>query len=281
MTAFAGKKICGVRTPLMLLALLLMLAAPSFPESAEEGKKDAAASVEIAEVGASIVASADGLKVARVAPAAARAEKYRDVDIKKGDRIVSINGQRISTLAELRTILSTVKVGEQVRLGSLRSGGPALTVYTVGSEEDLKVVTVAPTTQDGNGCAMVKMSGEPPAHGGPGGPGEPKMVTIKAGPGSVPLLELAAIVENVKGQVVVAQIVPVPVDIPAGAQLKEGDVIKSLQGQKIANVESLMNQFQAIKAGENVTLEIARDGKDERLTFAKPKMPGSVMYKAK
>lgn len=272
MTAYIFKTIKGLPSLIILGALALAFAAPSFADANKETAKDATATVEIAEVGASIVESADGLKVAKVTPASARAAKYRDVDIKRGDKVVSINGRRISTLAELRQVLATTKIGDQVRIGSLRSGGPVLAAYTVGSEEDLKVTEDESSWEEADGRKVVTVGGKP---SGEGGPGERKMVTIKAGPGSVPLLDLGVILENVDGQVVVTQVLPVPTQIPDEARLKEKDVIKSIQGQKVADAADLEKQLQSVKAGESVSLDIARDGKDERLTFAMPKVEGT------
>jgi S1-C subfamily serine protease len=228
------------------------------------GKGDDA--VEIKELGASIVATSEGLRVVGLTQADKRAKKYQAVDIKMKDQIVSINGKNVTTVAELRAILSGLKAGDQVRLNSLRSSGPVVAEYTVASVEELKVART--TSQECN--LIVNKKGDDK--------GGRQITMINVEDGSVPCLELGAVFTDLKGRVTVSQAVPIK-SHPLPVQLAEGDVIKSIQGEKVTKAADFMSRYAALKVGDSVTLVIEKAGKENRLTFAKPEISKPVYYK--
>jgi S1-C subfamily serine protease len=224
------------------------------------------AGFEIPELGVWIDGSTDGPRVVRMSPAANRPEKYRDVDMKVGDRIVSINGQRVATLDEVQKIISAAKPGEVIRIGSLRAKGAAMAVYTVADEAERKAWREAPP-------ASQRVVVDEKATGGPG----QKMLTLKMGEGSVPLLELSAVVVDEAGRVKVSQVLP----MPAPVKFLEGDFIKSIQNDKPTSAVNLKERLDLCAVGDTITLTVERAGQDVTLTFVKSKPAGNIIYKSK
>jgi len=64
---------------------------------------------------------------------------------------------------------------------------------------------------------------------------------------------------NQDGRVQIGQVEP---DSPAGlAKLREGDIVLALDGTPVASAEMLSNEIRKRKPGQDITLEIERDGK--------------------
>jgi S1-C subfamily serine protease len=252
----------------VFIGLITIVAALAYAGDNQITSGDGDDAVEIKELGASIVATSDGLRVVGLTQADKRTEKYQAVDIKMRDRIVSINGKNVATVAELRAILSGLKAGDQVRLGSLRSSGPVVAEYTVASEQELKAVRLA--SQECN--LIVNNKGDDKSGR--------KMTMINVEEGSIPCLELGAVFTDIKGQVTVSQVIPITTHkLPV--QLAEGDVIKSIQGEKVIRAADLISRYATFKVGDSVTLVIEKAGKENRLTYAKPEISKPVFYKTK
>jgi len=73
----------------------------------------------------------------------------------------------------------------------------------------------------------------------------------------------AAIVPTPDGPTIGAVIADSPAD---KAGLKRGDVIKSIDGTAVSDMGGLRDALKDKKAGDNVTLSISRDGKDQDVT---------------
>ena len=249
------------------LAFVIMFLAGAAP--AEVGQAiviQADSSLEIVELGAFVESSGDGLRVHRVIPAANRLEKYRQVDIKTGDRLVTVSGQQVGTLDDLQRILVGAKPGDTIKLGMIRHDGPVVAVYTVATETELKAARESASLP----VTDVLVEGDGPAHGR-------MMVKIEAEENSVPWPELAVILSDVDGKIVVTQMLPMPPDFPIPAKLAEGDIISALQSQSVTTAMDLVERYNQCKVGDSIALTIKGKDQSSTLSFVKPKGPGGII----
>ena len=75
----------------------------------------------IKEVGAMISTTDEKHKVVFAAPAQARTEKNKEVDIATGDEVVMVNGKKIKSAKEIEKIYEQLAVGEELKLGLKRN----------------------------------------------------------------------------------------------------------------------------------------------------------------
>ena len=246
---------------------VLVIALAMATSSSQTSAADPSTTVKIPELGASIVVSSEGLVVADITPAPARSEKYRGIDMKIGDIIVSFNGQKVSTIAKLQRLLSEVRVGDEVRLGALRSSTPVVAVYTVAD---------AGVPQ--SGCSTTK---QPPAKGGgasSGGGCQPMVLKLNAGEGEAPCLGLGAVFKDVDGRVTVSQVMPLLSSSVPVCKLVEGDIIKSIKSHKVTRAADFVELYDAFKTGDSIELLVDRKGKETRFAFSKPKTSAPTFY---
>ena len=63
------------------------------------------------------------------------------------------------------------------------------------------------------------------------------------------------------------------------ADVKQGDLIISMNGKSAHSLDSLFQTWEAITMGEAVTLELRRGDKTFKAGFAKPESKGTVIMK--
>src|ERR1039457_3079734 len=82
---------------------------------------------DLQEVGAFIISEKDRIKVQFVAPENRRLNAYQDVDLKKDDIIMMVNGKAVMKLNDLRETYDKLKVGKDFKL-EIKRGGKLMTV---------------------------------------------------------------------------------------------------------------------------------------------------------
>ena len=75
---------------------------------------DATAMTMIPEFGALIIENDSTLTVEHVMEARGRKAAYKDVDLKKNDIILIVNGKRTPTAADLDTLLAVLDPGDEI-----------------------------------------------------------------------------------------------------------------------------------------------------------------------
>ena len=63
------------------------------------------------------------------------------------------------------------------------------------------------------------------------------------------------------------------------ADIKEGDEIKSLNGQKVETLDKFFEMYEKLDTGSKVEIEYARAGKKMQAAFEKPNMQGRMMMR--
>jgi S1-C subfamily serine protease len=168
-----------------------------------------------------------------------------------GDVIVSIEGQPVKSMDDLIAYLSAkTKVGQTVNLTVLRDG----------KEKEISVTLAARPTQANQAGPTEATQGR-------------AYLGILGRPLTPEIARAMQLPEDQQG-VLVVEIQPGSPAQQAGLQGSTetttingqdvrigGDVITSLDGQPVASVEALANLIQQAGAGQQVTLDILRDGK--------------------
>jgi len=60
------------------------------------------------------------------------------------------------------------------------------------------------------------------------------------------------------------------------ADIKEGDEIKSLNGQKVAALDKFFEMYEKLDTGSKVEIDYARAGKKMQAAFEKPNVQGGM-----
>ncbi|MEW5795182.1 MAG: PDZ domain-containing protein [Candidatus Zixiibacteriota bacterium] len=250
----------------VVVALTLSLGISATAQDKQSVSIQVDSSYQIVELGASVESTPDGPRVLRVIPPAARLEKYRQIDIKTGDCIVSAGGESVKTLEELGRVLSAAKPGEEIRLGILRKGSPVVVTYAAATNDEI--------------AAARELSAQPITEVTieEGGPTQGRMMfRVEADENSVPWPEMAVLLSNDDGKVVVKQKLPMPPDFPIPATLLEGDVVTALQGQPVSNALDLTERYNQCREGDTIALSVESKGQTSNLTFIKPKGPTGLI----
>ena len=72
------------------------------------------------ELGSIIVADSEGLLVRMSGPKEGRPEKYKDVDLRDNDRIIMLNGKKVTTIRQFEDGYKAIDTGGDIELGIKR-----------------------------------------------------------------------------------------------------------------------------------------------------------------
>ena len=238
---------------IILLALLsLAPAAPgdpvaSVPDSLGMIRLSSDDAFPIPETGALVVKDGSDLKVRFVPPAGNRPEKYRSVDLQEGDQILLVNGKRVKTIAELKKAHADTPVGETFKLGIKRGEELMIVSFEKADPKDLPKMNTRIVTSGGEGTEVL------PAVG-------------------------VMLVEKGKG-VVIDKILPVETSAVKGLDVKEGDIILSINGNAVSSLKEFVSFYDNLAVGDPVEWKTRRSGNAISVSFAKPKPMGRVMMR--
>src|ERR1035437_4509423 len=112
---------------LLFFAILFLSVASIYSQGNPEIKFGADYPFDLREVGALIIRDKDKFKVQFVAPENRRLTGYQNVDLKKDDIVMMVNGKAIKKLSELRETYDKLKVGHAFKL-EIKRGGKLMTV---------------------------------------------------------------------------------------------------------------------------------------------------------
>ena len=234
------------------------------------GGEDADGTALIAELGALIFEKDSTLTVEHVIEAAQRPKPYQNVDLKKADVILMVNGKRARTAAEFNGILDSLAAGDEVKLGIRRDKDMQIVSFKKAAPEDLPQIKMVTQTLTGN---------EKPEGGN--GPKMKVVTRTEGGAGSdgqLAVLIGSGLVFRQDGEaVVVAAMMPGSKEALGATEVKEGDRILKLQDKPITNPAMLQELYDAIAVGDSVTLVMARDGKEFTASFTKREAPDNII----
>jgi membrane-associated protease RseP (regulator of RpoE activity) len=200
--------------------------------------------------------------------------------VQPGDRLLTVNGRKVATSAEVVAVMAEIKPGETVKVESLRDGKPR-NFEVVSQQREARVMIIR---EDGGAEGR-----------GPQGPGEPRgrgpqgplgmqspMVFMQGGPmegfpervevtidGPLAELELATLTPALgryfgtdKGVLVV--------HANGALKLQDGDVLRAIGGRAPNDEQHAMRILGSYAPGETVKLDVLRDRKSVSLEAVLP-----------
>ena len=208
--------------------------------------------------------------------------------VQPGDRLLTVNGRKVATSAEVIAAMSEVKPGDSVKIESLRDGKPR-NIEIVSQQREARVMIIreegdaagrapmgpmgpmrhhAPMGQRGMQAPMVFMEG------GPQGPnGERVEVNID---GPLAELELTTLTPALghyfgtdKGILVV--------HANGSWKLQDGEVLRAIGGRVPSDETHALRILSSYAPGESVKLDVLRDRKSISLEAVLPVNEGGPM----
>lgn len=261
----APERLLGaLSAPAFTVALVWLLSATfvGFESAGQEMIRFSSdSSLMIREIGAILETGDDGLNVAIVMPAEARAEGYGDVDVRRGDLVLMINGRRVREIEVAREILGGAGIGDEIALGIRRGGDSVIARFALADPDSLPERLVF----DGSG----------------GGPGDGHGVAVERrmmfqGEGELtPLLALGVILQTVEEDGV--EVLKIGGILPHMATaFEEGDVLKTVAGDAIESAQWLVDQVESADAGTVFEFTVERGDETVDVEQAKSDVQGEI-----
>lgn len=186
--------------------------------------------VFLRELGAVVVSEQKAIVVKMVAPKERRPKETADVDLQVNDEVGMANGKRVSTIKEFRTLYEKTPVGSEFKMGVRREGRPVIVSFTKKDSKEM--------------------------------PGGVRIMTA-GGEGVYPAVGIQ--LEQKGSSVAIGRTFP---NVPEG--LMKGDVIVSLNGNKVKTLKDFDKAFEDTPIGENLRFGLTRDGKDVTFSMKRP-----------
>jgi len=173
--------------------------------------------------------------------------------VQPGDRLLTVNGRKVATSAEVIAAMTEVKPGDSVKIESLRDGKPR-NIEIVSQQREARVIIIR---EDGDGPGLQ-------------GRGEPR------GRGPLADLELATLTPALgryfgtdKGVLVV--------HANGALKLQDGDVLRAIGGRLPNDEQHATRILGSYAPGELVKLDVLRDRKSVSLESLMPGNEGGPM----
>ncbi|MEM7584142.1 MAG: PDZ domain-containing protein [Acidobacteriota bacterium] len=234
---------------LIVLLPLVCLMAASVLEAQQvlQRRIDPSTSLMMMELGAIAELEEGGgdVVLTTVLPKAVRPESNRALDVRQGDAVLMMNGERIRSLEALRELYEATPEGDEVKLALKRDARRFLVAFAKSSAE----------TGSGTG-AQVRV-----VRAGPGG-------------GDVELLhEAHALLGEAADQVRVLAL------LTADGELEEGDVLVAVDGQAVAALADFRKAYQATPLGGSLDLTWRRGEETLELEVTKAERPAGMVIR--
>ncbi len=239
--------------PLVFPLILAVLWCPT-PIDAQQVMQrslDPATSLMLMEIGAIAEAAerGDAITLNTVLPKAVWPEANRSLDLRQGDVVLMMNGQRVRSISKLRELYDGLSEGAEVKLALGRDEQRFLVAFAKGSAEAISGVF-------GAGGTAVRV-----VRAGPGG-------------GDVELFHEARVLFGEQdGEVrVLTQLMD-------DGDLHEGDMLVTVDGKPIATLGDFRQAYGAAAVGDRLHLEIRRGDESHKLEVAKAERPAGMVIR--
>ena len=252
-------------------SILLLLTALSLPAFSQQMKFLPAGEIfELPEIGGVIEQEKDQVKIIAVLPKDRRARAYREVDVQEGDLILFFNGKRIKGISDLEQGYAALTIGDTIQIGLQRKEERLISFLTKADPKSLPVAEVR--------RIMVGADGKMTTEHVTGGEHQRVVKTFDPNASEVtPVMALGVVIGNVDGKVKVLDKLPAPG--PAGVDMLAGDVLQSLNREKITSAQQFNEVFEKLAVGTKVDLQYLRKEKTLTASFDKPVAQGRMMIR--
>ena len=234
---------------LAALAVLLLSPASTPAQEIQQRTLDPETNVLMLEIGA-IAGLDDGGQVVMesILPKQARPEENRGVDVRGGDRILMMNGQRVRSIDDLRGLYEGLETGAEVKLALDRDDRRFLVSFAKSDADSI-------ASSGSGGRTAIRV-----VRGGPGG--------------DVELFhEARALLREADGEIQVDMV------LGEGGALEQGDVVRTVNGKTVANLEGYREAYEAIEIGTDLTLGIGRGETALEIAVTKSERPEGMMVR--
>lgn len=231
----------------LITIIMILFIAISIPAQMKTIKIGGGDAFDIPEVGALVVKDKDNLKFDFVSPAENRPKNYKDVDLQQGDFLIMLNGKKVSSIKDCRSIYEDLKTGDDFKMGIKRGDRMFITSFKKADPKDLPKRKIVIMNDEHNGD-MLLFTG------------------------------MGVLVTKKDNKAVIKSLLRNDVDAVKKANLKEGDEVISLNKKDIKSFDQLKKDFEAIKTGAWVDVRFS-GGK--MLSFTKEEDKGMIIKREK
>jgi hypothetical protein len=235
---------------MMLISLSVASGGPDLPaDSMRVMRFTKGEAFPLPGVGAIIVQDGSSLRVQFIPPSERRPEKYRAVDLQADDRILMLNEIRVKTIAEFEKRHEAIAVGGEIKLGIQRGQEFMIATYLKPDPKDLPQM---------------------------------QMRIVKAGEGGedTEVLPAVGVILTAKGKkVVISALIEPATSAVRDLDVKEGDVITTINGKTVTSLRSFVSVFDKTAVGSKVEWVADRKGKSVTVSFPRPKPLGGMIMR--
>lgn len=182
-------------------------------------------------------------------PATSRKEEYRKLDLLKGDKVLMVNGKKVTSMDDVKKIYENMKNGEIIKMGLSRNDQMMMAAFKKGDVEQ----------SHGGRQISTKITGDPK--------------------NMFPVMELGFIVQFINDKLVVSNMLPMKPKLISNAGVKEGDEITKINGNAVKTIERFKTQYSKIKTGEDFEITFNQNGKEIKAAGKKPEQKGKMIIK--
>jgi PDZ domain-containing secreted protein len=211
--------------------------------------------LNVPELSAMIMEEGKDLRVDHIMEPEMRMKGYEKTDLKEGDKILMANGKKVGSMKELKEIYNKVATGETVKFGVKREEGTLIASFVKADPKDMpkmKMMIAEGGSGDGSWEGNVDILGIP---------------------------QVGLVFSNKGNDVIVEAIMPEKSDAIKNADVKEGDVVSTLNTFAVKSFGDFQKRYEKIPAGDKVEIVLSRAGKSETISFTKPKDEGKMIIR--
>ncbi|MCH8982324.1 PDZ domain-containing protein [candidate division KSB1 bacterium] len=259
--------------PIYKLSFLVLLTGFSLQTSnaqvTMERRIEGDGAFHLKEVQTILTSKDDTIKVMMVLPERLRPKGYGDIVLKENDEILMVNAKRVKTVQEFEELYNALEIGGTLKMGIRRKGELMIESFKKIDPEDMPA--------GANIMIRTDASGEEEGHEG----GMMRTFTMAGGDSEEmrPWFGTGLILGEEEGTLKVMRIMEGMTGALGKADIKEGDEIKSLNGQKVETLDKFFEMYEKLDTGSKVEIEYARAGKKMQAAFEKPNMQGRMMMR--
>jgi len=201
-----------------------------------------------------------------VLPERLRPQGYGDIVLKENDEILMVNAQRVKTVQEFEELYNGLEIGGTLKMGIRRKGELMMESFKKIDPEDMP-----------EGANIMIQTGTPAEEEGHGG-GMVRSFTMHSGDSEElrPWFGTGLILGEEEGTLKVMRILEGMTGALGKADIKEGDEIKSLNGNKIETLDKFFEMYEKLDTGSKVEIDYTRAGKRMQAAFEKPNVQGRM-----
>jgi S1-C subfamily serine protease len=235
----------------MLLGIIFCMSLPLMAQKTMTFRVDGENSFLIPELIALLVQENDSITVRMVMPPENREAAYRDVDLKKGDRVLMVNAERIRTIKDLVTLYESLSPGETLKLG-VRRGQDRFIVRFEKMKEQPRGMRLKVVRQPGQGTVIRT-----------GTDLDSDSLAVLAAEGLV-------LIQSPE-RIVIKDILPGSEEALPGLDIEKNDVLAVLNGGAFRNLKAFKEAYDRIAPNAEVRLDLLRGEKKIAVTYKKPR----------